>query len=244
MSFFLAVTAASRTAQNIVTNGLIFNIDASESASYPGTGTTWYDIAGTNVGTLTNGASYVSSPKSIEFDGVDDYVTFGSITSSNPLSLAGDTSYTIEVWFKGDTSGDVIARIMEKGTAANAAGGYMILCTDASTPKFRVWSHVVNGASYFTPDNMWTEGVWCQMVLTRDGTSIYVYNNTTYKHNGSLSANTAPPTTTANFYVAAAPWSTARDMAGSIGAIRIYNRVLTTTEIAQNFNARRSRYGI
>jgi hypothetical protein len=244
MSFFQAVTGARVTGQNIVTSGLVFNIDASESASYPGTGTTWYDIAGSNVGTLTNGASYVSSPKSIEFDGVDDYVTFGSITSSNPLSLAGDTSYTIEVWFKGDTSGEDLARVFEKGNGPSFAGGYGIFCTDNSTPRLRGWSHLVNGAAYYSPNPMWTEGVWCQMVLTRNGTSIYIYNNTTYMANGALSANTAPPTTTADFYVAAAPWTTARDMAGSVGAIRIYNRVLTTTEIAQNFNARRARYGV
>lgn len=245
MSFFQAVTGARVTASPIVTSGLIFNVDASESASYPGSGSTWYDIAGSNVGTLTNGAYYVPSPKSIEFDGVDDYVTFGSITSSNPVSLAGDTSYTIEVWFKGDTSGDQLQRVIDKSTGGDFAGGWGIISVSNTTPKQRVWWHGVNAGIYYSPDNMWTEGEWCQMVVTRNAGTVYIYNNTVYKAAGSFypSART-PPTTTAILTLGAANWTSGRDLTGSIGAVRVYNRVLTTTEISQNFNARRARYGV
>ena len=53
------VTGSSST---IVTSGLILNLDAGDALSYPGSGTTWYDLSGSGYNaTLVNGASYSSS---------------------------------------------------------------------------------------------------------------------------------------------------------------------------------------
>ena len=61
----------------IVTDGLVFYVDAGNSNSYPGSGTTWTDLAGSNDGTLTNGPTFDSgNGGSIVFDGTDDYVNF------------------------------------------------------------------------------------------------------------------------------------------------------------------------
>lgn len=47
---------------DIVRSGLVLNLDAAEPASYPGTGTTWYDLSGNgNNGTLVNGPTYNSA---------------------------------------------------------------------------------------------------------------------------------------------------------------------------------------
>jgi hypothetical protein len=77
---------------NIVRDGLVLDLDAGISASYPGSGTTWTDLSGNgNTGTLTNGPTYSSANGgSIVFDGTDDVVdTF------NASSL---TDMTIEMW--------------------------------------------------------------------------------------------------------------------------------------------------
>ena len=61
----------------LITDGLVLNLDAAKRDSYPGSGTTWYDISGNgNNGTLTNGPTYtgVSKDAAIVFHGVDDYV--------------------------------------------------------------------------------------------------------------------------------------------------------------------------
>ena len=61
----------------IVTDGLVFAVDAANKKSYPGSGTTWTDLAGSNDGTLTNGPTFDSGDGgSIVFDGTDDYVEF------------------------------------------------------------------------------------------------------------------------------------------------------------------------
>lgn len=66
----------------IVKNGLIFNLDAADRNSYPGSGTTWSDISGNgNNGTLTNGPTFSSDNGGvIVLDGSNDYIANGSLS--------------------------------------------------------------------------------------------------------------------------------------------------------------------
>ena len=80
----------------IVTSGLVLSLDAGNTKSYPGTGTTWFDKSGnTYNGTLTNGPTFnTANLGSIVFDGVDDYVTCGTIPFTS-------NTFTIEVEVDG-----------------------------------------------------------------------------------------------------------------------------------------------
>ena len=85
-------------APTIVTDGLVFAVDAANYQSYPGSGTTWSDLVNGNDGTLTNGPTFDSgNGGSIVFDGSDDYM---STTYSTPTSLQGDPNFTVCGWFK------------------------------------------------------------------------------------------------------------------------------------------------
>ena len=69
--------ALIHSASTIVTDGLAFCLDAANKRSYPGTGTVWTDIIGSNIGTLTNGPTFdAANAGSLIFDGSDDYVGF------------------------------------------------------------------------------------------------------------------------------------------------------------------------
>lgn len=74
---------------SIVTNGLVLCLDAANTKSYPGSGTTWTDLSGRgNNGTLVNGVGYNSGNLgSLVFDGVDDYVITSTITSYKSLNM-------------------------------------------------------------------------------------------------------------------------------------------------------------
>ena len=76
----------------IVTDGLVFCVDAGDKMSYPGAGTTWTDLSkNRNNGTLTNGPTFDSANGgSIVFDGTDDYVNFGSQTWDISTNLTID----------------------------------------------------------------------------------------------------------------------------------------------------------
>ena len=73
-------------APTVVTNGLVLSLDAGDRNSYVSGSTTWFDLAGTNNGTLTNGPTFnTGSFGSIVFDGVDDYVTTNSNININNI---------------------------------------------------------------------------------------------------------------------------------------------------------------
>jgi restriction endonuclease S subunit len=87
-------------ASPIVTDGLVFAVDAANYESYPGSGTTWTDLAGTSNGTLTNGPTFNSeNGGNIDFDGTDDYTDFG-----NSLPIDGTSAGTISIWAKTSAS--------------------------------------------------------------------------------------------------------------------------------------------
>jgi hypothetical protein len=79
----------------IVTSGLVLALDAADKNSYPGSGTTWTDLSGNgNNGTLVNGPTFSSANGgSIVFDGVDDYVTCGTNSSTLVSSMTISSTF-------------------------------------------------------------------------------------------------------------------------------------------------------
>jgi hypothetical protein len=106
MSFFTPFAYRQQAAvaagiQPVLTN-LIFLLDASNTTSYPGTGTTWFDLsANADNATLTNGAVYSTAggAPSILFDGTNDYATFGNGNIPQP-----SLPITWNFWFKAETT--------------------------------------------------------------------------------------------------------------------------------------------
>ena len=141
-----------------ISNGLVASYDAANKVSYPGSGTSWYDLSN-NVytGTLTNGPTFNgANGGSIVFDGVDDYVSVSSAQSLNP----GTNSFTIDYWCKINSSNYSCA-LEARGTnlygflvVAYYLGGYMCLflngtndaaqnvyLTTTTPVQFSVWNY-------------------------------------------------------------------------------------------------------
>ena len=74
----------------IVTDGLVFCVDAGDKMSYPGAGTTWTDLSkNRNNGTLTNGPTFNSANGgSISLDGSNDYISVGSFNEDSSQDLS------------------------------------------------------------------------------------------------------------------------------------------------------------
>ena len=82
-------------ASPIVTDGLVFAVDAANYKSYQGSGTTWTDLASSNNGTLTNGPTFDSgNGGSIDFDGSNDYIDFGDFDNTQVSS-----AITLSIWY-------------------------------------------------------------------------------------------------------------------------------------------------
>ena len=86
----------SAQSSNIITNGLIVQLDASKSASYPGTGTTWFDITSSNNGTLTPTGTpptyTAASPTYFSFDGTNQYVNIPDTSGIRPAIGGANTA--------------------------------------------------------------------------------------------------------------------------------------------------------
>ena len=86
---------------DMIEDGLVLCLDAANINSYPKSGTTWSDLAGSNNGTLTNGPTFSGdNGGSLVFDGTDDYVELSSLSTS----LFSDGNASLFCFLKSYTS--------------------------------------------------------------------------------------------------------------------------------------------
>jgi hypothetical protein len=219
----------------IVTSGLTFYLDAGNPRSYPGSGTTWNDVSGSQlIATLVNGPTYSSANLgSIVFDNVNDVITVPY--SSRLLSNNGTLMFWARPLSDG-TSG--AARFALMGNDTIGAGGYNIaINTDRLFLRINggLLSGVQDMANYYNKWSLYTFS-W----NSSNQGSIYI--NTTLDITGPLGA-TVSMTTTNTLYIGNTNVLN-RTFDGNISLVQYYNRQLSFAEIQQNFNAMRGRYNV
>jgi Concanavalin A-like lectin/glucanases superfamily len=221
--------------KGIVQSGLVLNLDAGVSSSYSGSGTTWTDISGSgNTGTLTNGPTYSSANGgSIVFDGVDDYVTL----SSSQIA-PGTGAFTWNFWIKLNDLSNY--SILFSGTGSNSIYGVIAV----NHPVNYGFTYYANGFNIVGPAMSF--GSWYYVTFVGNGgadgsRNLKLYGNTIQA--GSTFTNNYNFTSTTPI-IGANHSSFAELMRGNISNVSYYNRALTATEISQNYNALRNRFGI
>lgn len=204
----------------LVTDGLVLALDAANPKSYPGTGTTWSDLVGSNDGTLTNGPTFDSGNSgSFVFDGIDDYADSGNPSISNG-------KLTVNAWAKINT-GSIYQHIVD-----SSSNSWHLAILNTNKPYF------YNGSTFHSAALTLTVGEW-YMLTGVQGTTLDIYVN------GGLSQSIASNVNVTTNNVNIGRWqSGSRPYTGSIAQVSIYNRALTVDEIAQNYNATRGRFGI
>jgi hypothetical protein len=223
----------------IVTDGLVLHLDAANKKSYSGSGTTWTDRSGNgNNGTLINGPTFDSANGGgIEFDQTNDYVM---IPNSSSIQLTANQSFTISYFINLDsiTGGNAFMASVMKGTFGSSYGHllgtnnkYLLVYTDSDSG---VEQYVYNLLDDY-------ENKWLQITQTYDGDRIYVYQNGGfYAQSGTgvqLTTNTNP------LYLGSNGGSN-YFLDGTMANVYLYNRALTSSEVAQNYNATKSRFGL
>ena len=224
--------AANFEYENIVTNGLLLNLDAGFVGSYPTTGSTWYNLttAMDANGTLTNGPTFNSDNSgSIVFDGVDDFVQCGGSVTL--------TAATFVTWIKrnGDqTQYDGI--LFSRGT--NASG----MNFQSSNQLGYHWNDeaaTYNWASGLTIPNL----TWCMIAVTVVRAEARAY---LFQINGLTSSalnKTGHESSILNDIKIAQDDAGGRFFNGNIAISQLYNRALSITELVQNFTALKGRFG-
>ena len=226
----------------IVTNGLELFLDASHKDSYPGTGTTWYDLSGNGRNlTLTNGPTFsAANMGSIVFDGTNDYAVLNPVSAFNiycismwfkPTTIINSTSaYKPLIHFKSST-----AKYISFGdTTSRVANEYITIVQEPGDRR----TAVNDGGSL-------SAGAWYNIVFNYESSQYNIYINNTLKSTtiGSSLGN-VPLITDPNFIYLNSYEGTSGYLDSSLSMCMIYNRTLTADEIQQNFNASRARFGV
>jgi hypothetical protein len=229
----------------IITDGLVLALDAANQKSYPGSGTNWKDIVSNNNGTLTNGPTFSSSNSgNIVFDDTNDYINFGNIST---LNFEWNDPHSIEVWLKRSNSGD--SYIVGKNLSSGTFRGTEFTFSGSNLIQYVIRNSNTTGTRIFSRStNTYNDGEWHQFVVTYDGSGtaggigIYVdtVSDVNVVNNGNI---TGGITSTANAVIGARN-GVANYFGGNIAIVKYYNKVLTSEEILQNYNATKGRFGL
>jgi hypothetical protein len=225
----------------IITSGLVLYLDAANVKSYPGSGTTWSDLSGNgNNGTLVNGPTFDSGNNgSIVFDGVDDLVSLGT----NMYLYTYDSSYTVDVFLKvnslsringiiGDlqfdywsfrvhTDNKLLIRHRLNDSIANQLTGNTILGSNQ-------YYHCVGVFNKSSGMQLFLNG---QLDASNTTTVIF-----------GLNSNSRGPRFIGQNRTGSSTSPSILD--GDIYSLKFYNRALSASEVLQNYNALRGRFGL
>jgi hypothetical protein len=224
----------------IVTDGLVLNLDAGFTPSYPISGTTWYDVSsGGNNGTLTNGPTFNSgNDGSIVFDGSNDYANLGINRSCNRFT--GD--FAVSVWVNRSNTGGYWGNIIGDyytNSTGNALEWQLMISSAAQLFVY----NVSNGYVISPIASGFNANTWINVVLTRIGSTISLYANTSLIT--SVTNTTTFGSATGNLNIGIDGNNSEEPFTGKISNVMIYaNKGLSPAEITQNYNAIKSRYGL
>lgn len=229
--------------QKIIGQNLVLSLDAAQRRSYPTTGTLWTNLAGNGVNsTLTNGPTFDSANGgSIKFDGSNDYSTLGTGTTINVFS--GD--FTVSAWVKRNpigtqAGGTIIGDWYTGGVSvtdqwqiqANSSGGITTILV-----------FIAPNAPFVNVSTGIAIGNWVNVVLSRIGSTVTLYSNTNSL--GSVTNTRTWGTSGGNMVIGVSGDNANEPLNGFIGNILIYKgKGLTSTEVTQNYNAIKSRFGL
>jgi hypothetical protein len=221
----------------IVNDGLVLHLDAGNRKSYSGSGTTWTDLSGRgNNGTLENGVGYNSgNGGSLVFDGSNDYASISN------FSYRFNTPFTLSIWTNFISVPLLSKTLISNYNDANNDGVFL----EATAGNQLRFSYRNNGIIVFDliASPILTNNTIYNIVATYDATTAICYIN-----NGQISP-TAPATslfttTKTTLEINRISSILNRYVNSNTYSVQIYNKALTASEIQQNFNALRGRFGI
>ena len=236
----------------IVKDGLILDLDAAKKESYPGSGTTWFDISGNNNHfTLYNGVSFdLSNGGNFSFDGTNDYAR-----SQNTIDLSTCNGVTVQAISKAINNGI----LYENSSDWNSYPGAFGLSTNSNG-----YVYTSQSMHFYWNTNMGVSQGARNFVTTDQSSSFFIEHKTLIKNNsdglqdyfnGTRSTyasewgnGTSTIGNTTNFrndyFYLGSRAGTLGFLQGNIAGILLYNRPLSATEVLQNYNALKGRYGL
>ena len=220
----------------IVTDGLVLCYDAANNRSYPKTGTTWIDLAGSNDGTLTNGPTFdTTNGGSIVFDGTNDRISIPIASLPAPNNSA---NFTYEAVVKFDSLGwrTIFSQNAGSGTGRIFLGVHgtnsKLVTFITGSVKQPDFSAVSTGTIYHVALKMYQGPLDLEATISIGLNGVWdVVSGDAFNYTGTGDIN-----------IGCEPGAAGSFLDGNILAVRIYNRPLDDKELFQNYRTIKGRY--
>jgi len=211
---------------DIVEDGLVCCLDANDPKSYNGNGSIWYDRSNESLeGSLDNSPLFTG--KSFNFNGINQKVQVTGLPD-----LSANNAFTVEVWAKSDNS-----TWNDFGYLASRRNQFVIH-PQQSSREVRMYFHTGGwGFLTVTPNDI---EVWHQYVLVFNAGYREIYLDGESISSASSALTLTSTTSVMNIGLD----SGSRWLDGDVGCVRIYDRLITTKEVQQNYNATKSRFSL
>ena len=242
-----------------VTDGLVLSLDAGNTKSYSGSGTSWTDLSGnSNNGTLTNGPAFSSdNGGSISIDGNSE--TKG-ITLPSVSTIMGDGTgnWTIEFWymtpsFTVSPGASTTIPLISNINWYNSANGSFWITVKANRAIKGVFNHDSSNSNNFEVESttIISTNIWYHFAFVKQGDTIRLYVNGIQEDTVAASDLSSSGFYAGGNTLAIGRWqtyqtnspTTSRYGIGNFSSVRIYkDKGLTASEVLQNYNALKGRY--
>ena len=217
----------------LVTDGLVYYLDAANARSYAGTGLTATDLRNSLLGSLVNGVGFgTANNGQFIFDGTNDYI----VINDNAL-LNNFSNMTLEVIVKYTSTSNQL--FVQKWNYASGSQGYTL----------EIYLSAIVGACYNSGSNYLSASLSnypanniYHISLTLNGST-----QTMYINGNSVASNSfgsVPSLSGTNFTIGQRSNLTGTYLGGNVYQVKFYNRALSASEISQNYNATKGRYGL
>ena len=213
---------------NAIRESITLNLDAGTTDSYPGSGTTWFDLSRSgNNGTLTNGPTF--SEGGISFDGSNDFCAISNITLGN-----GNVAWTISSWVKTTTA---VNSLGYGSVISNASGGPVYSMLGVNAGKIVYWTYQGGWSQKLGVGTTVNDGNWHMLTWVNNSNStmaMYV--------DGALDSNVANSSSGNNNPVDRVGGSWAASFDGRIATLKLYTQALSATVISREYAITRGRF--
>jgi len=237
-TIFQGAAGSVETDGPIVTDQLYWHVDASKSSSYSGSGTTWTDLISGQNATLVNGPTYSKSGTysggAFFFNGTDEYAT----TSFNK----NHNAFSVSAWIKPSTQTASGPHAIVNSFEDNSAEWWSLEVqgNDRGKPE---WVIDNNSAKITLLADDESPDSWQMITGTRSGATMKLYLNTSaLKTSTSLNGSTILGVEP--FWIASRSTGYGEQYKGYISDIKVYRKALSSSEVTQNYNALKDRYGL
>jgi len=210
----------------VVTNGLVFYVDAANTRSYSGSGITVTGLIGGIGGTIVNGVGFSSSNNgTFVFDGTNDYMDCGYNSNINNA-----TQLTIECWYRS-------SNISKEGIIFGTNSYFPAYGYHMEIYQSKLLFQVFPSASFVQSSITLSNNIWYHLVGTYNSGAINLYVNGITGGSGNYTYSASSENLILGRYYAGS-----FSLEGQLSNVKFYNRALTAQEVLQNYNATKKRY--